>query len=120
MIGYVDASRRALLEVRVQRNAESPVAPILVWVDTAFTGYFVFPKTLIESLELDQLSTTEAILADGSKVSLEAYFCYVDWFGQLTPAQVIANDGQLPLLGTELLDKRLLTVDYIKRQIALD
>ncbi len=120
MIGNVDASRRALLEVLVQRNSDSPVVPITVWVDTAFTGYFVFPRALIESLKLDQLSTTEAILADGSKVSHEAYFCYVDWFGQLTPAQAIANDGQLPLLGTELLDKRLLSVDYVKGHVTLD
>ena len=31
--------------------------------------------------------------------------CYMEWFGAVIAAQVIANDGKLPLLGTELLSE---------------
>ena len=120
MIGHVNDARQALLEVNVQKSSDSPAIPITVWVDTAFNGYLVFPRTLIESLKLDQLSTAEAILADGSKVSLEAFICHVEWFGQLKPAQVIANDGRWPLLGTELLAGHILTVDYMGRRVSLE
>ena len=58
---------------------------------------------------------TEAILADGKRVTLETFICYVDWFGKLIPLQVITNDGKLPLLGTGLLDKRVLHVDYLQK-----
>jgi clan AA aspartic protease len=119
MTGYVDDARRALLEVPVQNRANSRETTITVWIDTAFTGFFVFSKALISSLDLQQISTTEAILADGSKVSLEAYVCYVNWFGQLRAAQVVANEGQFPLLGTELLADRILTISYERRQVSL-
>lgn len=71
-------------------------------------GFLVFSKSLIENLDLDQEAATEAILADGSRVLLESYVCYVDWFGEVVLAQVIANEGKLPLLGTEFLASRRL------------
>ena len=55
MTGYVDDARRALLEVPVRNRAHSPETTITVWIDTAFTGFFVFSKTLILSLDLKQL-----------------------------------------------------------------
>jgi hypothetical protein len=45
--------------------------------------------------------------------------CYVQWFGEVIAAQVIANDGKIPLLGTELLANRTLVVDYVNRGVAL-
>ncbi|MFO0968146.1 MAG: clan AA aspartic protease [Gemmataceae bacterium] len=85
---------------------------VTVWIDTAFNGFFVFPRELIEKLGLQQEAATEAILADGNRVTLESFGCHVEWFGEVRQAQVIANDGKLPLLGTELLAKRKLLIDY--------
>ena len=81
------------------------------WIDTAFDGHLVFPLPLIQELELQSLVDTEAILADGRKVTLETFVCYLDWFGRLIPLQVIANDGKLPLLGTGLLENHILHID---------
>ena len=112
MNGHVDTSLRALLELRVGNTPSQQSAAVTVWIDTAFDGFLVFSKLLIESLDLHQEAATEAILADGSRVTLESYVCYVDWFGEIVAAQVIANEGKLPLLGTELLASRRLVVDY--------
>lgn len=90
-----------------------------VWVDTAFNGFFVYPRPLIEELDLAQEAATDAILADGSRVTLESFACFVRWFGTTIAAQVIANDGKLPLLGTELLASRKLLVDYIDRTVSI-
>ncbi len=38
--------------------------------------------------------------------------CYIEWFGEIRRVQVIGNNGKLPLLGTELLAKRKLLIDY--------
>ncbi len=89
------------------------------WIDTAFDGHFVFPSGLIEDLELDTLVETEAILADGTKVTLETFVAYLDWFGDVIPVQVIANEGQFPLLGTALLEDRLLAIDYKQSSVVL-
>jgi predicted aspartyl protease len=91
MNGLVDDSRRALLELKVANERSQQLTTITVWIDTAFDGFLVFSKSLIESLKLDQEATTEAVLADGRRVTLESYLCYVDWFGELVAAQVIAN-----------------------------
>lgn len=90
------------------------------WVDTTFDGHLVFPISLIEELKLESLADTEAILADGTKIILETFLCYLDWFGEVIALQVIANKGKFPLLGTGLLDGRVFHVDYANKELTLD
>lgn len=71
-------------------------------------------------LGLESLVETEAVLADGSKVSLETFICFADWFGERIPVQVIANDGKYPLLGTGLLEGRQLSINYVTKELSLD
>jgi predicted aspartyl protease len=113
--GRVDDSLRALIDVRVgiKRSVQSTV--ITVWIDTAFDGFFVFPRTMIDELGLKQEALAEAVLADGSHVTLESFVCYVDWFGE-----VLANEGKLPLLGTEFLANHRLVVDYTVGIVSID
>ena len=112
MNGRVDESLRALVDIAIRRTETDTPTAVTVWIDTAFNGFLVFPQEMIVKLSLQQEAATEAILADGSHVTLESFACYVDWFGELKKAQVIGNNGKLPLLGTELLAKRKLLVDY--------
>jgi clan AA aspartic protease len=118
--GRVDDLLRALIEVPVGRSRSGERNVVTAWIDTAFNGQFVFPRQLIEQLRLEQLAATEAILADGSKVTLESYVCYTEWFSTVVATQVIANDGKMPLLGTELLANRVLLIDYANRRVSLD
>ncbi|REJ71180.1 MAG: hypothetical protein DWQ34_04470 [Planctomycetota bacterium] len=108
-----------MLEFRVGSTPSEQSTPVTAWIDTAFDGFLVFSKSLIESLELDQEAAAEAVLADGSRVTLESHVCYVDWFGEVVAAQVIANEGKLPLLGTELLASRRLVVDYANGSVSV-
>jgi clan AA aspartic protease len=117
--GEVDKALRALLAVDVRSSQTDASKRVTVWADTAFNGYLVFPRKLIDKLGLQQEAATDAVLADGNTVMLESYVCYVDWFGRLAPAQVIANEGSLPLLGTEFLDNRVLSVDYAGKTVSL-
>jgi clan AA aspartic protease len=120
VIGNVDEQGRALLEVAIARELECSSTAVTTWIDTAFDGHLVFSQNLIDELGLDALVETEAILADGSKVQLETFLCYVDWFGERMPVQVIANDGKYPLLGTGLLMRRILHIDYVAQELSLD
>jgi len=119
MNGIVDQSLRALLDISVSPTKETAPTPLRVWIDTAFNGGLVIPRPQIERLGLTQASTTQAVLADGSLVDLETYTCYLQWFDGVYRTQVVANDGDFPLLGTLLLAGRRLTVDYQTRQVVL-
>ncbi len=120
MMGRVDADDRALLDVSVCKASDGVYTELTTWIDTAFDGHLVFSKQTIDGLKLESLVETEAILADGSKVTLETFLCYVNWFGDRQPVQVIANEGRFPLLGTGLLDQRVLQVDYRARTLSLE
>ncbi len=120
MKGYVDDNGRAFIDISVSSHFDAESCIVAVWVDTAFDGHLVFAKSLIEELGLESLVETEAILADGSKVALETYVCFVEWFGEKIAVQVIANQGRFPLLGTGLLQGRVLSIDYVAKAISLE
>jgi clan AA aspartic protease len=117
--GRVDVSLRALLDIAIRRTESEAPTAVTVWIDTAFNGFLVFPQEMIEKLRLPQAAATEAILADGSLVTLESFACYVEWFGEIVLAHVVGNAGKHPLLGTELLWKRKLLIDYAAGIVSL-
>lgn len=101
------------MDVTIRRRESEVPTVVTVWIDTAFNGFLVFPQDMIEKLGLQQEAATDAILADGTRVTLESFACLIEWFGEVRPAQVIGNAGrQLPLLGTELLKNKKLLIDY--------
>ncbi len=120
MNGRVDELLQALLDVTVRSTSDGNDFVVCAWIDTAFNGEFVFPRDLIAKLKLEQQAATDAILADGNHVTLESYVCYLEWFGEMRAVQVIANDGRIPLLGTELLAQRVLHIDYSNKLLTLD
>ena len=87
MNGRVDESLRALVDLTIRRTeADSPTI-VAAWVDTAFDGFLVFPHEKISNMGLQQEAATEAILADGTRVTLESYACCVEWFGEIKRAR---------------------------------
>jgi len=119
MTGIVDNAGRAIITVSIL----SPIAPegtaIDVWIDTGFTGEIVFPIETIERLGLIKSGSVDAILADGSQTELETYSCTIPWFGRERNLEVIANDGEVPLLGVGLLLGKELRIDYTNLTLSL-
>jgi clan AA aspartic protease len=119
MNGQVDNSGRALLPITLRDAATGVSAASEAWIDTGFTGDLVVPRSLLTSLGAKPTSTAIGILADGSQVTLDTYSCLIDWFGQVRPVEVLANDGAYPLLGVGLLNGNRLTIDYIAGSLSL-
>lgn len=119
MTGWVDNDRRSLLTIAIAATPKTHARNIDVWVDTAFDGHLVLSIELVDELGLETLAETEAILADGSKITLETHVAYLQWFGKLIPVQVVANEGRFPLLGTALLDGHRVTIDYANRSLEI-
>ena len=112
MKAWVDEENRAMVEVHIATHARAERQAIHAWIDTAFDGHLVLPKSVIDILGLDVIADTDAILADGSTTRLRCYYCVIEWLGQMIPAQVVENAGNLPLIGTELLSKVDLRINY--------
>lgn len=112
MNGLVDEFGRALLDLKIRSTRNEVPVEITAWVDTAFNGELVVSRAIIESLGLEQSAGIRAKLADGNEVTLESYACILDWFGDQRAVEVIANNGQMPLLGIGLLTGHRLVVDY--------
>jgi predicted aspartyl protease len=120
MNGTVDPSGRALLLLPLRAAQHAEATDLIVWIDTAFDGELVIPRTQIHALGLVQSAGVEAILADGTTVTLETYECWLDWFGECRRVEVIGSEGQLPLLGIGLLLGHRLTLDYRAQMVELD
>jgi len=119
MNGYVDEQMRALVPIQVGPTKGDETREVVAWVDTAFNGSLVIPKSKIVELGLSAESTAEAILADGNKVALETYGCCVEWFGRTYDTQVVPNDGEFALLGTMLLSGHRVEIDYVKGTVSI-
>jgi clan AA aspartic protease len=112
MNGHVDELGRALLSVSVLGLPTAHTLHIQAWIDTGFNGDLVLPQAQIDGLRLPQSGTVKAVLADGSQVTLKTYTCLIDWFGEQRDLEVVANEGEFPLLGIGLLLGRDLHISY--------
>jgi clan AA aspartic protease len=120
MRGSIDGSGRALLGIRVASEPTPQPVAIQAWIDTGFTGELVLPQQLVDSLTLHQSGTVDAILADGSQIEVKTYTCFVHWFGEKRRLEVVANDGNYPLLGVGLLLGFELRANYQTMDLVLD
>ena len=119
MKGRVDRLGRALVTVSVRPAASAAAHEIQVWIDTGFNGDVVLPQQQIEDLALSESGTVKAILANGSEVTLRRYVCLIDWFGEERDLEVVANEGEFPLLGVGLLLGHDLRISYRSGEITI-
>ncbi|MEM1226869.1 MAG: clan AA aspartic protease [Planctomycetota bacterium] len=104
----------------IQSRVGSNAREVEVWIDTGFTGDLVIPRSSIDELGLQQSGSVDAVLADGSQTELQTYSCVIEWFGKARNLEVIANDGEYPLLGVGLLLGLELRVDYRNLKLMLE
>ncbi len=119
MTGIVDSSDRALVPIRLYHPVSADETELDAWVDTGFTGELVASRDVVNRLSLPLGPAVRAGLADGSEVELDAFTCLLDWFGERKRIEVVANQGQFPLLGAGLLAGRKLEIDYRNRTVSI-
>lgn len=119
MNGRVDSFGRALVSVSIRPSAKVAAHEIETWIDTGFNGDLVLPQKLIDQLALPQSGTVKAVLADGSEIALNRFTCVVEWFDEDRELEVVANNGEFPLLGVGLLLGRDLHISYQTGEITI-
>ena len=120
MIGRIDNTGRALLDIELRQSFDSAGRFVSAWIDTGFTGELVLPQSVIDELGLTLTGTVSAVLADGSQVVLRTFECFITWFDGPKRLEAVANEGACPLLGVGLLLDRRLVLDYQSKLISLD
>jgi clan AA aspartic protease len=120
MNGRVDRSGRALLSIAVRASEVAEFHDIETWIDTGFNGDLVLPHRRIDELLLPQSGTVRATLADGLEYLMNAYSCQIAWFGEIRRLEVVANNGEYPLLRVGLLRGHDLHVSYRSGKISID
>jgi clan AA aspartic protease len=113
-------SGRALIRIRLRNPTSSVENEVDAWIDTGFTGELVLPKQAVLSLGLPLGSGAQVVLGDGSTVQLDTHTCLLDWFGEWKEIEVVANAGELPLLGVGLLLRRELKINYPAKTVSLE
>jgi clan AA aspartic protease len=112
MTGRVDDAGRALVRIRLKNPTAATEVELDAWIDTGFTGELVLPQQTVTSLGLPLGPSVMARLADGSEIQLDAHTCLLEWFDEWKRIEVVANQGQHPLLGLGLLLDRELRINY--------
>ena len=80
-------------------------------VDTGFEGALTLPLAAIIALVLPLYADIKASLADGTSVSVDVYIGTIVWDGVELEVAALAM-GTRPLLGTALLENRILEADF--------
>jgi clan AA aspartic protease len=120
MTGYVDKTGRVLIPLRVAAPDSTDFIRTEAWVDTGFNGELVLPMPVVQQLVLTQSACVTATLGDGQDVVLDVFSCNVEWFGEVISLDVIANQGDVPLIGFGLLKNHRLTVDYPGENVTIE
>jgi clan AA aspartic protease len=97
------------LGVRGPTGLEKQIELVL---DTGFSSSIALPKDLIQELQLNHLSRTRAMLADGSIHEYQNYTAEVLWNRQWLPVVVMCL-GEESLLGTHLLAGHELNARFV-------
>ena len=112
MTGSVDDAGRALVRIRLKHPTVATEVELDAWIDTGFTGELVLRQQAVVSLGLPVGPSVMARLADGSDIQLDTHTCLLNWFDEWRRIEVVANQGQFPLLGVGLLLDRDLRINY--------
>ncbi len=95
----------AQLEVTIRfpvLDATGQLVEVEAVVDTGFSGLLTLPRSLVVALGLVWHSLRTVILADGSRLQLDAYSASVLWDGTLRSIEVYAVDSD-QLVGMRML-----------------
>ncbi len=106
--GMVNSAYEAVIPLSLQGQTDQ-AQQVEAVIDTGFTGFLTLPPSLVAEWGLVFKGTSEGTLADGSRVSFDAYDATVLWEG--SPRVVLVDEADTtPLVGMLLLDRHDLSI----------
>ena len=114
--GKVTAAREPIVVLRAFPSKRK----LSVIIDTGFSGELCLPTKMTQLLGFERIGREAYILADGQIVHADVYKAEILWFNRRRSVEVIALDNPQGLLGTQLLQDCMLTVNFRKRKVLID
>ena len=88
-------------------------------IDTGFNGSLCLPRSLMSALKLKN-DLKEEIFGIGSHRQIpDISISEIIWFGETLPVNILINDGDDYLLGSQLLDGKILRINYQNKTVEI-
>jgi clan AA aspartic protease len=111
-----------MLKGRVNRHGEPIVAIQLLLrtrpsafpavIDTGFNGYLSVPARLLSHSRWQAIGTEKFEIATGAIVEQGIFLGEIVFDGQRSPVYVVATQAQDILIGTKLLKRKVLSINF--------
>jgi len=88
-------------------------------IDTGFNGSLCLPRSLMPELELKKISEEEIFGIGLHTEVIDIALAKIIWFGRETEIEILINDGDDRLLGSELLDGKILRINYRNKNLSI-
>ena len=88
-------------------------------IDTGFSGALCLPRSLMKEFELKKIFEEEIYGIGAHKQVVDVAITKIIWFGTKIEIEVLINDGDDRLLGSELLVENILTINYKKKNLTI-
>ncbi len=88
-------------------------------IDTGFNGALCVPISLMKELGLKQVSEVEIFGVGLHQDVVGLAIAKIIWFGRQTEIEILINDGDDRLLGSEMLDGKVLKINYRNKKVAI-
>jgi len=88
-------------------------------IDTGFNGDLELPRELKETLHARLLGHATSLLAGGVTISEDVYRVEIPFDGQTARAEATFVSGDEILIGTHLLRKHRLNIDFAKKTVEI-
>lgn len=89
-------------------------------VDTGFNGDFELPEALRAFLPHECMGRTISTLAGGQSIEEDSYLVDIPFDGEIVSAEVTFAPGDQILIGTRLLLRHRLEVDFPERTVTIE
>ena len=110
--GNITLTRQATLPVSILNHGNDQFITFNFVVDTGFTGGLQLPIADVRRLDLPLVDQVDSQLADGRVVRADVYAATASWLGNQTTVNVISTEGDIPLIGTNLLWGSAMSIEW--------
>jgi clan AA aspartic protease len=88
-------------------------------IDTGFSGALVLPKEFVAKLEAIDVGRELFNVVGGNQMEADLVLVDVEWLGAKRLLRATVSKGDDALIGTELLEGTVLTIDYIAATVTV-
>ena len=82
-------------------------------VDTGFNGALMLPRLFVDHLQMPVVGELPFELVGGAKIVGQIALAYIEWLDEEREVEVVVSDGYDALIGTELLARTTLNINYV-------